>query len=639
MSRHDPLSVYKTSAEKFEKSLKKAQEVIENLDREIKEDKDITLSLEALKGHRQVIEAADAEIRAEFAANKAFLKEKNLPKVIFERHVEAIADYEQNYKQLKGNLDSIIRLERERRQAEGEGNRNVEQDKRSALKKRLKTSRKHLQEKVKSTKIPPVDPQRLPNRPLKMKERKPRLQKEAQLTQFRPAHVSSKGDAGAARLISHANADLPTAADLAQTVEVQLTDEIRALAAEFNNDPVKIYESFRNILIFTPFFGSIQGSQMCFYTRECNAFDTASLLIALFRAAEIPARYVYGTIQLPIDQFMNWVGGFSDPQAAIAFVSTGGTPVTGVISGGEIVAVLLEHTWVEAYLPYGNYRGTALDESGKTWIPIDASFKQYDYAQQIALPSAITFDRAGYLSSFTDGSPVDFYSEQIQSYLNLNHPGATIDDVKRTRTILPENSGLLPSTLPYKVIAELAKYSELPSSYRYEVGLSIPNLSGDGVSYRGWLPEVLGRRLTVAYDPATAADSALVTQYGGYYNVPAYLMRVKPTVRLDGVVVAIGSEVAVGSEQRLNVSIFATGGVEIDRPSHTIKAGAYYAVGLAPKGPGKTLIDERFDRYLETNWDDYPDPYNDPLTGEQLYMAALTYFPNLAVQPPCTRFR
>lgn len=35
------------------------------------------------------------------------------------------------------------------------------------------------------------------------------------------------------------------------------------------------------------------------------------------------------------------------------------------------------------------------------------------------------------------------------------------------------------------------------------------------------LPEVYGRRLTVSFPPATAADDALIQQAGGYYNVPA----------------------------------------------------------------------------------------------------------------------
>jgi transglutaminase-like putative cysteine protease len=44
-------------------------------------------------------------------------------------------------------------------------------------------------------------------------------------------------------------------------------------------------------------------------TKRGNAFDTAGLLIALLRASNILARYVYGTIQIPAEQVMNWAAG------------------------------------------------------------------------------------------------------------------------------------------------------------------------------------------------------------------------------------------------------------------------------------------------------------------------------------------
>jgi transglutaminase-like putative cysteine protease len=58
----------------------------------------------------------------------------------------------------------------------------------------------------------------------------------------------------------------------------------------------------RNSIEFIPSYGSIQGAAMTLSTRRGNAFDTASLEIALLRAAHIPARYAYGTIEVPVAQ-------------------------------------------------------------------------------------------------------------------------------------------------------------------------------------------------------------------------------------------------------------------------------------------------------------------------------------------------
>jgi hypothetical protein len=58
---------------------------------------------------------------------------------------------------------------------------------------------------------------------------------------------------------------------------------------------------------FAPTWGSIQGADYCLQTELCNSFDTASLLIAMLRASNVPARYVHGTIELPIDKAMNCI--------------------------------------------------------------------------------------------------------------------------------------------------------------------------------------------------------------------------------------------------------------------------------------------------------------------------------------------
>src|SRR5439155_14494618 len=83
----------------------------------------------------------------------------------------------------------------------------------------------------------------------------------------------------------------PTPADVAETIEVQFTPEIRQLAESLGNNPVNIFNWVRNNIDFVPTWGSVQGAQLCMENRLCNAFDTASLLIALLRVSGIPARY------------------------------------------------------------------------------------------------------------------------------------------------------------------------------------------------------------------------------------------------------------------------------------------------------------------------------------------------------------
>ncbi|MCL2310563.1 MAG: hypothetical protein FWC42_09920 [Proteobacteria bacterium] len=54
------------------------------------------------------------------------------------------------------------------------------------------------------------------------------------------------------------------------------------------------------------------------------------------RAADIRARYAYGSVDIPADRFMNMAGDFADIDAAWDFASAGGIPITGIISGGQV---------------------------------------------------------------------------------------------------------------------------------------------------------------------------------------------------------------------------------------------------------------------------------------------------------------
>src|SRR5581483_2453069 len=95
---------------------------------------------------------------------------------------------------------------------------------------------------------------------------------------------------------------------LAETTEVVLTDAIKAKAQELEYNPVKIYHWVRNHVEWLPTWGATQDADVTLGSQRGNAFDIASLLIALLRASGIPARYVHGTIEVPADKFKNWAG-------------------------------------------------------------------------------------------------------------------------------------------------------------------------------------------------------------------------------------------------------------------------------------------------------------------------------------------
>ena len=178
------------------------------------------------------------------------------------------------------------------------------------------------------------DSRRLPNDLLKADpQRKPKLTVDA----FQAALLTE--NEAAARYAQATPFDLSqlpgasTPTYLEPTAEVSIDSAIRAKAEELNRDPVAIYNWVRNSIYFQPTWGAIQDASLTLSSRQGNAFDIASLTIALLRASGVPSRYVYGTIELPEAKFRNWTGGFESVLGAIDFSSAGGVPLVAVTAG------------------------------------------------------------------------------------------------------------------------------------------------------------------------------------------------------------------------------------------------------------------------------------------------------------------
>jgi len=218
------------------------------------------------------------------------------------------------------------------------------------LERKVEKAKKHLESKKHKRSHQPFDPDKMPFSIPEGKVRKPRKTKEefhSLLDNTKPVQVvSTQLGAGILSTSAIATSLLPQPQDLLATEDIQITDEIKALALQLDHHPIKIYNWVHNNIEFIPTYGSIQGSQMTFNSRKGNAFDTSSLLIALLRASNISARYAMGTVKIPIGKVMNWVGNVSVPKAALQILAQGGISSAGILEGGKITAVEMEHIWV-----------------------------------------------------------------------------------------------------------------------------------------------------------------------------------------------------------------------------------------------------------------------------------------------------
>ena len=486
-----------------------------------------------------------------------------------------------------------------------------------------KSARKHLKAKQKKRRHQPFDPNNLPFRVPTGKVRKPATSKEQfkelGLIQERPIQLASAELTPL--MLAQATTDLPQPEHLQPTEDVQITQAIIDKAAELNNHPVEIYNWVHNNIEFLPTYGSIQGSDMTLLTRRGNAFDTSSLLIALLRAANIPARYVYGTVEIPIDQVMNWVGGVEKPEAALQLLGQGGIPSTGLISGGQFKAVQLEHVWVEAWVDFIPSRG-AKNIQGDTWVPMDGSFKQYDYSpgpDTTGQAFQDVLDRLEIVSQTTTVNKQEGWIQGVDTNLfrsMLTFADSAIIDALaqpeqslRSAAVVGRYVLLLSSGLPYKVVSTAGTTAVLADSLRMRFWFRLYASETDRVlenpliQYEVDLVNLGTKQFRLTFQPASQADLDLIRSYLPVVPpgeqpalsdlpdaLPGYLIQLKAQLKLDETVLSEGGVFSLGDELSSYTAVSRLTGGRAEAVNHPI-AGETHLVRVDLQGiPNSELL-------------------------------------------------
>jgi RHS repeat-associated protein len=474
--------------------------------------------------------------------------------------------------------------------------------------------------------------------------------------------------AGSLSGITLPDAILPEAVqpgDLAEQGEVVLTPAVRALAAQLGNNPVAIYNWVRNNIAYAPGFGAMQDADATLLARRGNATDTASLLIALNRAAGIPARYVYGTIEVPLAKMQNWLG-VDSAAAAQALLAQAGIPHRAVAQAGQVGALQLEHVWVEAYVDYSPSRG-GVNKTPGAWVPLDASFKQMDSKAGLDLANAVSLNESGLLSQVRQGAVCtpDYaqnlnlqnlqagytdYKARLNSYLGQQGADLTVGDVLGKRNIAARNYSILLGSLPYAKVAQGAIVNALPDNLRWQFRLQLfadaaqQAANAPAVSYSGSLAAVANKRLTLSFVPASQADADVLASYMPKphadgspiqpnelpLEVPGYLVRVKAEIRADGDLVASGGSFVLGSELVGDIASFDPSSGNWDESAFGAHAGDYHAVAVDAQGVSAGHLATVKARLNATQaklaGGQSAGLTRDDVSGDLLYHAALAYF-------------
>ncbi len=384
----------------------------------------------------------------------------------------------------------------------------------------------------------------------------------------------------AAPLALQSRVQPPSSSDLAETPETPFTEQVRAIA-ERQGSPVRMYEFVRNNIDTELYYGSLKGAEETLRELAGNDADQASLLIAMFRASGIPARYVQGVIRVPRKDLASWLR-IDDPERAADALQRAGVPAGVTTDSRGVSGVRLQYTWVRAYVEYASDLGTRFGEptgrrGASSWIDLAPAFKAYDFSSGRDVTAEIGVDPASFLadikaqarvdeaaSSVTDVSEplildrIEEWSRLTESYAAAND--RKVDTLFFDRMIVPKELGALAGSLPFKAEPGATEMASIPATFSYELGFELVGAAGTThFNYRTRPSELAGKRVVLSYSPSTSADEATLAAHVNEEEFPVYLMRVTPELRFDEEIVATGQATGMGGIEALQVSVRGPG--------------------------------------------------------------------------------
>ena len=365
-----------------------------------------------------------------------------------------------------------------------------------------------------------------------------------------------------------------TEAELSTEGLTALSEEMMQKAEELET-PLQIYLYLKNHIHSELYYGSRKGAVAVWDSLAGNDKDQASLLIAMLRHQGYPARYAKGRIYLDAEQVMNLTSTEDVRQAAEVLVKLG-TPVTLVAGQDGPIGIKMEHTWVEAYLPYGDYRGAGNHSGESMWIPLDTFIKTYEDAdsvfchlEEIGLTDESIEQMAeAYGTEYVDQAMAQ-WEEPLNQLLEEN-PDLTL----LNRKVIPEELSYLPMSLQYSVVERQDTCAALPANECDRITFA---LNGETLATLT-AAELYTHRLTVAYLPAEEEDRAVLEQYGSVFEAPSHLLRLRGTLLLDGEAIACGEPLTPGSIETFTMDVYS--GIQSDHIENQLMAGGMYQITL-----------------------------------------------------------
>jgi len=182
--------------------------------------------------------------------------------------------------------------------------------------------------------------------------------------------------------------DGPTGNWLRSTVDANMTDQYMLdQAGILTQDPLREFAYVQG-LGYESYKGSLRGTRGTLWSAAGNSLDKSSLLIAMLRASNIPARYRHGTLSTPLAQQLI-LSMFPTPTQLVGHIPAW-TKLADPANDPKLLSETRDHWWVEAYLP------------GKGWQDLDPSFSDATVGHRYVDDRAIATDGTDRIAEVPD---------------------------------------------------------------------------------------------------------------------------------------------------------------------------------------------------------------------------------------------
>lgn len=353
--------------------------------------------------------------------------------------------------------------------------------------------------------------------------------------------------------------------DLDYSRITKLPNAIKAVAENFDNAG-SIYYYIKNNFYTEAYYGSKKDPAITLESLGGNDLDQAALLVAVLRAKNIPARFVTGTVMITAEQAMAMTGS-DDVKNAGRLIASQGRNVTGLTFNGDLVGYKMKRTWVEAYIPYTDYRGAGNQAGESVWVQLDPSFK------------FVTSSAEEFTSEFDEENleTLKLVEKAANQYPNIYDVSeySTPDKLKfNYRSIQQCNEEYIPSSLPYTVLSVDDRYSFINEKDKDSITVTI---NGE-VLLNSNISDLCYKQIIVSYEPASELDREIIDKYEKITDVPAYLVYVVPVITVGKEKYRGIYEAPLGSVQSMVTSIKNNGGTTM--LNDTVYCGSMYAINL-----------------------------------------------------------